>query len=171
MLEWAVILIGVVTLIGVANLLGVHWRKIIQKQHRDVYSPFLIIAFLLTFTAGLWFGPADPIFQQFVMSIQVPVETSLLAVMAITLLLACMRLLRQRMDMMMFVFVLSTIVFLVAASNLTVLIFSGPMVNIMLSVLNRLPMAGARGILLGVALGTLATGLRIILGSDRPYSE
>jgi hypothetical protein len=32
-------------------------------------------------------------------------------------------------------------------------------------------MAGARGILLGVALGTVATGLRVLLGIDRPYSE
>jgi hypothetical protein len=29
--------------------------------------------------------------------------------------------------------------------------------------------AGARGILLGVALGTLTTGLRILFGVDRPY--
>jgi hypothetical protein len=29
--------------------------------------------------------------------------------------------------------------------------------------------AGARGILIGVALGTLTTGLRILFGSDRPY--
>jgi hypothetical protein len=28
---------------------------------------------------------------------------------------------------------------------------------------------GARGILIGVALGTIATGLRVIIGSDRPY--
>jgi len=28
---------------------------------------------------------------------------------------------------------------------------------------------GARGILIGVALGTLTTGLRVLLGSDRPY--
>jgi prolyl-tRNA editing enzyme YbaK/EbsC (Cys-tRNA(Pro) deacylase) len=29
--------------------------------------------------------------------------------------------------------------------------------------------AGARGILLGVALGTLTTGIRILFGADRPY--
>ena len=28
---------------------------------------------------------------------------------------------------------------------------------------------GARGILIGVALGTLTTGLRILFGADRPY--
>jgi hypothetical protein len=36
----------------------------------------------------------------------------------------------------------------------------------------RVPtMAGARGILLGVALGIIATGLRILLGADRPYVD
>jgi hypothetical protein len=36
---------------------------------------------------------------------------------------------------------------------------------------NTWAVAGARGILLGVALGAIATGLRILLGSDRPYSR
>jgi len=30
-------------------------------------------------------------------------------------------------------------------------------------------MAGIRGILMGVALGSIATGLRILMGADRPY--
>jgi len=29
--------------------------------------------------------------------------------------------------------------------------------------------AGVRGILLGVALGTVATGFRLLIGADRPY--
>ena len=33
-----------------------------------------------------------------------------------------------------------------------------------------LPVAGARGILLGIALGSLTAGLRILMGADRPYS-
>jgi hypothetical protein len=32
-------------------------------------------------------------------------------------------------------------------------------------------LSGARGILLGVALGTVATGLRVLLGVDRPYVD
>jgi hypothetical protein len=32
-------------------------------------------------------------------------------------------------------------------------------------------MAGARGLLLGVALGTVIAGLRIFLTIERPYSE
>ena len=32
-------------------------------------------------------------------------------------------------------------------------------------------MAGIRGILLGVALGALLTGIRLLLGVERPYSD
>ncbi|MCS7261340.1 MAG: hypothetical protein NZ765_11250, partial [Anaerolineae bacterium] len=32
-------------------------------------------------------------------------------------------------------------------------------------------LAGTRGILIGVGLGTLATGIRVLLGVDRPYVE
>jgi hypothetical protein len=38
------------------------------------------------------------------------------------------------------------------------------------SLLVQIPaVAGARGVLLGVALGAIATGLRILMGVDRPY--
>jgi uncharacterized membrane protein len=32
-------------------------------------------------------------------------------------------------------------------------------------------LAGVRGILMGVALGTIATGLRVLIGADRPYID
>jgi hypothetical protein len=32
-------------------------------------------------------------------------------------------------------------------------------------------LAGVRGILLGVALGTIATGLRVLMGAERPYTD
>jgi hypothetical protein len=39
----------------------------------------------------------------------------------------------------------------------------GPIINKYLSV------GALRGLLIGVSLGTLATGLRILIGADRPY--
>jgi uncharacterized membrane protein len=38
-------------------------------------------------------------------------------------------------------------------------------------ILNVPTLAGIRGILLGVALGTIATGLRILIGADRSYTD
>jgi hypothetical protein len=34
-----------------------------------------------------------------------------------------------------------------------------------------LGMAGMRGLLLGVVLGTVITAIRVLVGSDRPHSE
>jgi hypothetical protein len=32
-----------------------------------------------------------------------------------------------------------------------------------------LALGGARGLLIGIGLGTLTTGLRVLVGADRPY--
>ena len=68
------------------------------------------------------------------------------------------------------VFFLSVILFLVINSG--VLAFSAeiPVLQDLLSGFHQIPAAGARGILLGIALGSLATGVRILIGSDKPYS-
>jgi hypothetical protein len=36
-------------------------------------------------------------------------------------------------------------------------------------ILNVPSTAGVRGIIIGVALGTIATGVRVLMGLDRPY--
>ncbi len=68
------------------------------------------------------------------------------------------------------VFVISTIVFLVIGSGFLSIGTQMPVVRDIMGALNMLPIAGARGILLGIALGGLTTGLRILMGADRPYS-
>ena len=169
LLSCAVIVGGVASLIGVYNLLSVHIKKLSSPKAGNLYSLFLIIAFVVTFAAGLWFGPSDAKFQRVVTHIQVPVETSLLALLAISLTYTSLRLLKQRKDSMAWIFVVSTLVFLIATGGyLTALAGNGR--SGFAIFFNTLPLAGARGILLGVGLGSLTTGLRIVFAADRPYS-
>ena len=171
LLGWAGTLAGVLLLIGVFNLISVHWRRFTRSKPADYYSPYLIATFLITLVAGLWLGPGSSQFQRVVSAIQVPIETSLLAILAISLSVASLSLLRNRKSLMMIVFTFSVALFLLVGSGfLTGLSESIPLVGSLLAALNRLPLAGIRGILLGVALGSLVTGLRILLGVDRPYS-
>ena len=124
---------------------------------------------MVTFAAGLWFTPSDAKFQRVVTHIQVPVETSLLALLAISLTYTSLRLLKKRKDRMAWIFVISTLVFLIATGGyLSTLAGNGR--GGFATFFNSLPLAGARGILLGVGLGSLTTGLRIVFGADRPYS-
>jgi len=170
LLGWAVIVAGFAALVGIVNLIIVHWRRATTPQNRDMYSVLVIAAFLLTFAVGVWYGPADPAFQQVINAFQVPAEASLMAVLAVTLTVAGLRLLQRRKGVLAVVFMLSALVYLVLASGLFVSGDWGSPVKELLHLINRLPLAGARGILLGIALGSLTAGLRVILGADRPYS-
>lgn len=170
LIGWAVILAGIATLVGIINLVRVHVRRIAPQNERDWYSLILVVAFLITAVIGLVLGPGHPQFQHVVTSIQVPIEASLMAMLAITLAYASLRLLQRRKGFFAFVFVFSAIVFLLLGSGLLRTSADIPILKDLLSALNQLPIAGARGILLGIGLGSLTTGLRILLGADRPYS-
>jgi len=169
LLGWAVIIGAFAALVGITNLVFNHWRKLTGKINRDYYSLFALIGFALALAVGLWFGPGDPIVQQGVAAIIVPVEASLMAALAVALAYACLRLLRRRLDPMTILFVISTVVFLILGSGLLAGI-DMPLVRDITMFIDRLPVAGARGILLGIALGGLTAGLRILMGADRPYS-
>ena len=170
LLDWAVTVAGIATLIGIINLVITHWRRVRAPRNRDLYSALLILSFLLTITAGLILTPSNSQFQHVVTSIQVPVETSLMAVLAISLAYASLRLLQKRKGLVAVVFVSSALLFLLMTSGFLASGSDNPILKSILAAISLLPVAGARGILLGIALGSLATGLRILMGADRPYS-
>jgi len=101
--------------------------------------------------------------------IQIPIETSLLAILAIILIVAVARMVSERRNIFSLIFILT--VFLILLGTITVPFIDLPAIKEMrVWVVGVWATAGARGILLGVALGTIATGIRILLGTDRPYS-
>ncbi len=147
----------------------VHWHKAVRKPDRDIFSAVFLIFFILTVGVGLVYRPSSPEFQNFVLTIQIPVESTLSAILAIVLAIASLRLLQRRRGVISILFLLSAVTFLLLGSGLLVTGESTPFVKSIVAFINLLPTAGARGILLGIALGSLVTGLRILLGADRPY--
>jgi hypothetical protein len=169
LLGWAVILVAIATVVGILNLFQVHWHKVTRKQGRDIYSLVFLVAFVLTIVAGAVLGPANPNFQQVMLSIQMPAESSLMALLAIVLAYASLRLLQRRKGALAIMFVFSAVIFLILSSGLLAAVETVSPVKEIVAVLDRLPVAGARGILLGIALGSLVAGIRILMGADRPY--
>jgi hypothetical protein len=167
LVDWAIIIAGVAVLVGIFNLIAVQMEKIRTRQKGSSYGALLVIALIVTFGFGLILGPENPYVRLSVNAIIVPVEASLMAILAVTLLYASIRLLRRRVDVMSIVFLAVAIVFLI-------LILPTPFGPIpgdraLVDFLGIFSRGGARGLLIGIALGTLLTGIRVLLGVDRPY--
>lgn len=157
-------------MIGVFNLVAVHAEKIRRKEKNGVYSAILIIGLFASFLFGLVLKPQSD-FMQFVVleGVIIPVEASLMALLAVSLLYAAVRLLRRRADVMSVFFVLAaSLIFL---GSVTLPFGDIPLIGTLIRpwVSQILALGGARGILIGVALGALTTGLRVLFGVDRPY--
>lgn len=171
LLDWAVILSGIAGLVANINLVfGVHWKRLKDNGSSKGFSFVLFIAFILTLIAGIFLGPSNAGFQKLVTAVQVPIESSLMAVLAITMAFSSIKMLQRQKNWMGFIFFLSVVIFLIINSGVLAFTTDIPVISDLLSGFHQVPVAGARGILLGIALGSLATGIRVLIGSDRPYN-
>lgn len=168
LLNWAILITGMAALAGIFNLIFVHTDKIRLREKGSIYSAVLVIGLVSTLLFGMILGTENEAMKVILNGIIIPAEASLLGILTISLLYAAIRLLRRRTDTTS-IFFLLTAVFLILGSA------TFPFVNI--SILGTVArwvtqvwaIGGARGILIGVALGTLTTGLRVLFGADRPY--
>jgi len=166
-LNWAIILAGFAIFIGILNLIQVHFKKTQQKQKGSFYSLLLILSLVATFLFVLIKpGQMEIVFT----TIQLPVEASLMALLVVTLTYASIRLVRRRLNLLSVIFLVTALLILLGTAPLPFLgNIPGLSDWVRPFIAQVMAAAGARGILLGVALGTLTTGLRILFGADRPY--
>lgn len=168
-LRWALIIAAVAIFVGILNLFRVHWRRVTTRQPRGAYSLSLIIALIATIVfAGILSTPTTGWGLWIFNYIQLPVESSLMAILAVVLIYAAARLLSRRLNAYTILFLLTVLIVLAGSVSLPYL-ETNPLGEVQDWVAGVLATAGARGILLGVALGTVATGLRVLMGADRPY--
>jgi len=169
LLQWAFILAGLAVLIGTWNLFSVHLQKVRERKSGFINNMVLLFFLLLTMTIGL--TPALRPLQYLVFNgILVPAEISLLAVLAVTLIYGSLRLMRIRNNLASVMFLFSALLILLGTGPFP-FIGQMPVISdwIRPFISNNLVSGGARGILIGISLGTLTTGLRILFGVDRPY--
>jgi hypothetical protein len=171
-LQIGVLLAAVAMLLGLVNLARVHWSKVRTGKPNRIESMIVLITLAVTFLLGTldyflgWMeDPEKSLVQYIFRYVQVPVERSLMALLAVALAYAAIRMLGKRTNLFTGIFL---VVFLV------VLIGTGldlPYISDTIRpwVENVWAIAGMRGLLLGVGLGTLAAGLRVLSGVDRPY--
>lgn len=163
--RWAIIVTGFAIILGFFNVLIVHLDKILRFKQGWFYSIFLVLTMVIVLFLGLIEGPQGLLTSRIFQYIIFPLQATIFSLLAFFVASAAYRAFRVR----------SWESALLAIIGIIVLLGQIPLWEQLTSskewILGVLGMAGARGILLGVALGTVATGLRILLSIDRPYSE
>ena len=158
---------GMAVLVGIYNLAAVQMEKVRSRQKGGVYGALLVLSLIVTFGFGLLLGPQDPLMRLAVEAIILPVEAALMAILAVTLIYASIRLFQRRKDVTSVLFLVAALLFMLAMMPTPF----GPVPGdwFILLVEGAVAEGGARGLLIGIALGTLLTGLRVLFGMDRPY--
>jgi hypothetical protein len=174
LMRWAVLLAAAALAIGLINLLSVHLTKVSEQEPGWPYSAVLILLFSLTLALGLFFGPDNRVVLFLFNNLQLPVEASLMALLAITLTIAGFRLVARRRDVISLTFAITALLIVIGTSPWP--LASDSQVHVWMTYLRTWiaqvwAAGGARGILLGVALGAITTGLRVLMAADRPYGE
>ena len=172
-IDTAIIIAAFALILGVIHVLRVHGRKIREAQPGRPYSFVLIAAMLIVLTVGLLTipgrssGPSQPAIQWIFENIQAPIQASLSGLLVFFIVTAGYRLLRAR-SLEAAVMLIVVIIVLLGQVTLGLV----PVLPKQKDWILDVPaMAGVRGILLGVALGALLTGIRLLLGVERPYSD
>ncbi len=173
-LGWVSFLAAIALILGVLNLLLVHLSRLFKE--RNLYSGVLALGVLGVFGAAVLddLGNSSNVELLFAW-VQAPLEAALASLLAIFLLLAGVQLLKRQRTASALLFGVSAIVMLLGqallVSSLLPTTLRQPVSQIYEFVQNVVVTAGIRGLLIGVALGTLLLSLRLLLGVERPYNK
>jgi len=185
LVDWAALVAAVALLVGLLSVVISHVMRVLRRRPDWGYSVVLLLAMLAVIVSGTLVGiwddngvskivtlprslveqPVRDLFRAFYQ----PLAASFLALLAFFGLSAALRALRRRIADALVIVVVAVVVLASAAlPQLAALPLLGDGVR-WLS--DYVALAGARGLLLGAALGALVAGVRVLLGFDQPYLD
>lgn len=174
-LGWAGFLTAIALVLGVLNLLAVHLNRMVNG--RNLYSGILALSMIIVFGLAITDildisqGGVDTAFNW----IQVPLETALASLLAFFLLSAGFHMLKRQRSPWAVLFLLTAILLLLSQALASAASLPQNLRSLFQQVQtiinNIIVTAGMRGLLIGIALGTITLSLRLLLGLDQPYNK
>ncbi len=165
---------AVAVFVGVLNLIAVHMGRFLRSEHGWPYSLITLVIALAVVVlrildrADIWPGDlkGEQMSVRVFESVQVTLESALAALALFFLVYAAYRLMRRQVTIWHVVFSTVLIVVLLGWIPLKATESLGDVRDWIV----RVPVsAGARGILIGVGLGTITAGVRVLVGQDRSF--
>jgi hypothetical protein len=177
---WAALITAIALLIGVLSVSWSHIERVRRRSADWGYSLVLLAGMALVIVVGIFFplpgssgvslpgSLAEQPIRVVFSAIYEPIASSLLALLAFFSLSAALRALgRRSVDAM----VIITVAVVVLVSQLPP-VYALPGVAQTVQWMNDyVALAGARGLLIGTAIGALVASVRVLLGFDLPYLD
>ncbi len=169
---------AIAVIVGILNLLTVHLRKLTQMQSvSSLYSGItvltLVIVLALHFLEArgiLTVGSAGnqtSVSLRLMDVLQVVIESALSGLLFFFLVYSAYRMMRRRVSIWGVIFIITLLIVLLG--------YALPPGSILASLRDwvlRVPVAaGTRGLLIGIAIGTIAVAVRVLIGQDRVFRE
>lgn len=166
--EWFFIVASAAIFLGALNLLHVHFRKIKLRLNNWKYSPVTIIGFVVMVGTGLVYGVTEgKPFDYMFMNMVVPMGATMFSLLAFFVASAAFRAFRAS-NWRATLLLLSAFIVMLGQVPIGAMIWDKiPIIKIwLMSIPNT---AGQRAVMIGAAMGVVATSLRIIFGIERSY--
>ena len=179
--DWILIIAAAAIWLGALNLIKVSLDRISKKEKDWFFAVVTIASFLLIVIIGFFFsggrGFQDPgtRFDWLYINIYTPLMATMFALLAFFVASASYRAFRARNAQATVLLIAAFIVMLGRTpfgdwlSRLVFLPTGWGIANASNIIMNYFNVAGQRAIMIGIALGTVSTSLRIILGIERSY--
>ncbi len=167
--NWAIIVISFSYILGSANILRINGELVYRRGPGWMYKLVLVIAFFLMLLPGMFFGIAEGSWTNDYLFTYTytPLASTMYASLAFYIASAAFRAFRVR-TWQASVLAITALVVMLGRIPISHFIWHDlpAVVDWIMSVPNAV---AQRGILIGAALGAIATGLKVILGIERSY--
>lgn len=175
-LGWAGFLAAVALIVGVLNLFAVHISRLIKGNlYSLVLALSMITMFALAITDSDLVGLTNNALTTAFNWVLVPLESALASLLAFFLLFSGFQLFKRQRNVWSLLFLLTAVIMLLS----NVFTMSGHLpenistifITLRTNIQAIFVTAGMRGVLIGVALGTITLSIRLLTGVDRPYNH
>jgi hypothetical protein len=169
LLDWGMVIGTFALVLGLASLFRSHLDRIRQRRREYGYSFITLLSFLVVLIVGMFWGKEKgSTFQWLFTWVQVPLDSTVFSLLAFFMASAAYRSFRAR-SVEATILLVAAVIVILGRIPLGGELSDGwlPRITEWLMIF---PAVGAkRGIIFGVALGAIATSLRILLGIERSH--
>jgi len=173
---WAIIVIAASYILGVLNILRINYGRVAKREKDWILKLILVVCMFFMLGAGIFGGITEgTLFDWFFVNTFTPMQATMFALLAFFIASAAFRAFRVRTVQAALLAITAVLVMIGRVpigesvwSSKTILFWNG-FPDFTEWIMGVPQLAGKRAILIGAALGAIATGLKVITGLERTY--